>query len=350
MNESGYSPQFYKKLGYNKSRDIVSQRRREWEGFVFPHLELKKPYNHKNFYDMIYTFDAYSTFPEYPKSRQEIVIPVWTPPVMIPVDLMAAPSSSGGISGVWSDAFTGTEGEAVNPTKWTFGFGVAAQISSNQCYMWGSASSLPGYGDINLAYIISKAPTWDNFSATVYAPFGTGNNGGVAIGWWPNIVMWGMVYGFTGPWQLLFTPTGLITGPEISNSTPFTLKIVKTPTTASGYYKLDDGEWILITTIVTPPTTALHVAGAGAPSRDLYIVDTFNIDFSNAGTPYIDLQWIADAPSFDLKRNGATIYSGPLKAYTDTGVVTVTTYLYEITAYDVKGNRIGYDAVYATTL
>jgi hypothetical protein len=350
MTETGYGPQFYKDYGYNKSRDVVPQRRREWEGVVFPHLELKKPYNHKNFPDMMHTYDAFTEVPDYPKSRGEAIIPVtWTPPVMIPVDLIATPSSSGGISETWSDNFTGTDTESVNPAKWTLGFGLGAQISSNQAYLYSAITTMPGIGNISLCYIISKAPTWENFSATIYAPAGTGNNGGIALGWWPNTVMWGLVYGWGGAGMLLFSPTGFSSGPAVGNNVPFYLKLEKTASAATGYYSFDGLSWTSISTIASPPSDALSVAGAGSTGRNLFIVDTFTIDFSGGATVSVDLQWTSDAPTFELKRNGATIYSGTLKAYTDTAVASATTYLYEITAYDVKGNRIGYDQVYATT-
>jgi hypothetical protein len=352
MSESGYGPQFYKEYGYNKSRDVVSQRKREWEGLVFPHLELKKPYQHKNFYDMIYAFDSYSAFPDYPKSRQEIVIPVWTPIPMIPVDLIATSSSSGGVSTVWSDAFTGTNGESVNPAKWTFVFGDSATIQSNQACLDPKLTTYPGFGAAYMAYMCNKAPNWENYSASVYVPTGSEIYGGAAIGWWVEGIIWGIVYGWGAAAMGFITPAGLVLpGPPIFMITPFWLKVVKTPTSASGYYKYGTEDWILISTYPFPPSTPVYIGGAtdgyNPPSRHLLkYFDDFEVSFAAVS---VDLQWTADAPSFVLQRNGATIYSGPLKAYTDTAVASATTYLYEITAYDVKGNRIGYDQQYATT-
>jgi hypothetical protein len=93
MNEKGFQPQFYRKLGYNKSRDVIPQRKRQWDGLVIPQLELKKPNQYKTHAEMIYTYDLQCMKSPYPVSRMDLPavgkffggdpgLPPWTPPVV----------------------------------------------------------------------------------------------------------------------------------------------------------------------------------------------------------------------------------------------------------------------------
>jgi hypothetical protein len=268
-------------------------------------------------------------------------------PDITALTLTATPSSGGGISGVWSDDFTGDDDDPISSTKWTLGLGDSATIQSNQCSINPVLSAL--FGGCYLGYIVSKAPNWDSFSATISAPLGTGTFGGIGIGWWDESKIWGMVNGFGAPGMLLLTPAGLVAGPVIANDVPLTFKVVKTPTSASGYYKTT-GAWTLITTEVGMPTTALHVGGGGIPTVDRnFIVDDFVIDFSGTGVASVDLVWAGTAATFTVKRDGTTIYSGAGTSKTDTTVSAATTYCYEVFGYNATGVLTGYATTSVTT-
>jgi hypothetical protein len=57
MNEKGFKNQFYRDKGYLAFRDVMPERKKEWDGLVIPHLEMKRPQDYKNYHDMIYTYD-----------------------------------------------------------------------------------------------------------------------------------------------------------------------------------------------------------------------------------------------------------------------------------------------------
>ena len=269
-------------------------------------------------------------------------------PDITALTLTATPSSGGGISGVWSDDFTGIDGAPINPTKWTLDTGHSATTTGGLCYLDPELTTLFGGSYVN--FIISKAPDWDSFSATIYAPSGTGSVGGIGLGWWDEGKVWGLVHGFGVPGMQFFTPTGLVAGPVMANNVPFNIKVTKTPVSASGYYKLVGGNWILISTEAGMPTTALHVGGGGTPAVDRnFIVDDFVIDFSGTGVASVDLVWAGTATTFVVKRDGTTIYSGTGLSKTDTDVVADTTYRYEVYGYNATGIWTGYASTSVTT-
>jgi hypothetical protein len=277
-------------------------------------------------------------------------------PDITALTLTATPSSGGGISGVWSDDFTGVDDAAVNSTKWTLGLGNSAKIKTNQCCLDPILTTYPGFGAAYLTYIKSKAPNWDNFSASIYIPTGTEMYGGAGIGWWDEGIIWGVVWGWGGAFMTFITPLGglVFPGPPILVTTPFWMKVVKTPSSASGYYKYGTSDWILISALPTPPTTAVYIGGGtdgfDPPTRYLKkYFDDFVIDFSGTGVASVDLVWAGTATTFTVKRDGTTIYSGAGLTKTDTTVVAATTYRYEVFGYDATGIWTGYASTSVTT-
>jgi hypothetical protein len=113
MNEKGFQPQFYRKLGYNKSRDVIPQRKRQWDGMVIPQLELKKPNQYPTHAEMMYTYDQQCMKSPYPVSRMDlpgigklfggaVIPPVISPfaPVVITITVSAiteTTATSGGV-------------------------------------------------------------------------------------------------------------------------------------------------------------------------------------------------------------------------------------------------------------
>jgi hypothetical protein len=276
-----------------------------------------------------------------PRSGVSISIPR-PPPVFV---LTATPSGSGGISDVWSDTFDGT---VLDTSKWIAGHG-SATINGGSCSI--NPASYVLYGTpCYIGWIISKAPNWDYFSATIDG-VGNSGRGGIGIGWWSEGKTWGLIYTMYGGinrW-IFFTPEGFVEAPYICdpNYWDFSIKVVKTPTAASGYYKTD-GDWILISTVGSPSTSAVHI-GVGDLVDTTLSINDFKVDFSGEGLPSVDLVWTGTAANFVLKRDSVQIYSGTGKAYTDLDVESTTTYLYEVFAYNSIGTQIGHDSDSATT-
>jgi len=83
MNEKGWKPYMYPGLSYNQLRDVVPARKREWDGYIIPQLEMKKPNQYpesgkkvklktgSGYPEMIYTYDLQCMKSPYPTSRHE---------------------------------------------------------------------------------------------------------------------------------------------------------------------------------------------------------------------------------------------------------------------------------------
>jgi len=273
---------------------------------------------------------------------------------------LTATSSIGGISSVWSDDFSGEDGSPVNPMKWSLGIGNSATIQGGMLCLDPALGIFPDFGPAFYAILANKAPNWDYYSASVYMPYGTQAFGGCGIGWWDQWLIWGIIYGWEGEGFSFITPHGLMyvgNPPGLTIDTPFWMKVVKTPTSASGYGRADvpgGEEWTLIDTIETPPNTAVYIGGGtdgwNPPSRKLLkYFDDFQIGFSSTGAVCVDLVWKGTAANFIVTRDGVEIYSGSGNAYTDREVEPMTTYLYKVFAYDSVGLQIGYGSDKVTT-
>ncbi len=102
---------------------------------------------------------------------------------------------------------------------------------------------------------------------------------------------------------------------------------------------------------LTPDTTYNYSliarnASGDSPSNDVTrrtLLPVPNTPGSFTGTPQptvIDLSWsaVSYATSYEVKRNGAVIYTGTATTYTDTGLTPATAYSYEVKAINASGS------------
>ena len=260
------------------------------------------------------------------------------------IQLTASPSGEDGYSTVWSDPFPGF---LLNMSKWTVGHG-SPTVSGGRCNI-DPASYVLYETPCYIGWVVSKAPNWDNFSAVIVAN-GNYGEGGVGIGWWNEGYTWGLVYTMykgVNTW-VFFTPMGFRVAPYICDpyNWNFSIKVVKTPTTATGYYKTT-GDWILISSCGTPPLTAVHI-GVGGLYPTSHFIGDFKTGFGVSGL-FVDLSWTGSAASYVLRRDGDQIYTGSDKAFTDTDTEIGTIYFYELIGYNEYAVEIGNSSAYATT-
>lgn len=149
MNEKGLRPYNWTGLSYNEWRNVVPQRKQQWDGEEFQELELKKPNQHfvktkdggvswdnkaggnSDYSDMIYTSDLRCMQKPYPTSRYEKNLPEfgykpWTPPeVEIPEP---EPEPEPPVVGHWDECTSLTGWTAVQVKG-----GVISQVTFDGC-------------------------------------------------------------------------------------------------------------------------------------------------------------------------------------------------------------------------